>query len=75
MGRIKTVLVKRTTKKLFERFGNEFSEDYYKNKEIVRKHTNITSSKIINTISGYATRLVKQGKEEKTPRKIVEGLT
>lgn len=71
MGRIKTILVKRTSKKLFERFGEQFSQDFYKNKEIVRKNTNITSPKIINTISGYLSRLVKQSKQEPTPRKII----
>ena len=74
MGRIKTVLIKRTTKKLFERFGGEFTEDYKKNKDIVRNHTNIASRKITNIIAGYATRLVKQSKEEKTPRKITEAM-
>ncbi len=72
MGRIKTVLVKRTTEKLFRKFKDEFSEDYSKNKEVVKSKTNISSPKIINTIAGYAARLIKQSKQEKTPRKIAE---
>ena len=72
MGRIKTDLVKRNTQKLFEKFGSEFTEDFYKNKEVIRKHAVISSSKIVNIIAGYATRLAKQRKEEKIPRKIVE---
>jgi ribosomal protein S17E len=71
MGRIKTDLVKRNTQKLFKKYGEEFSEDFYNNKKVVREHTNIDSAKIVNIIAGYATRLVKQSKEEKTPRKIV----
>ena len=72
MGRIKTVLIKRNTQKLFDKYSSEFSEDYKKNKEIVRNHTNITSRKIINIIAGYATRLTKQSKEDKVPRKVPE---
>lgn len=63
MGRIKTVLVKRTTHKLFKNFADKFSEDFYKNKEIIRAHTNISSNKIINIIAGYTVRLVKQRRQ------------
>jgi len=60
MGRIKTLLVKRITKKLISEYGDEFSTDYSKNKSIVSKFTNISSKKIRNIVAGYATRLVKQ---------------
>tara|TARA_Y100000310_G_C20348814_1_gene653319 strand:+ start:372 stop:623 length:252 start_codon:yes stop_codon:yes gene_type:complete len=62
MGRIKTLLVKRITKKLIADFGDEFTEDYDKNKEVVSKHTSGTSPKIRNVIAGYTTRLIKQQK-------------
>ncbi|MBS3102074.1 30S ribosomal protein S17e [Candidatus Woesearchaeota archaeon] len=75
MGRVKTVLIKRTSKKLFGKFGEEFTDDFTKNKEIVEKHTNIASRKIMNMVAGYATRLVKQSKQEKVPRKIVKEAT
>ena len=72
MGRIKTLLIKRVTKKLFARYGSEFTEDFQKNKEIVGKHAIISSTKITNAIAGYATRLVKQSKEERKPRKVMD---
>ena len=70
MGRIKTILVKRVTKKLVEEHKDEFSEDYNKNKEVLRKYINVRSPKIRNVIAGYTTRLVKQFKEDKQKRRI-----
>ena len=70
MGRIKTILVKRVTKKLVEEHKDEFSEDYNKNKEVLRKYINVRSPKIRNVIAGYTTRLIKQSKEDKQKRRI-----
>jgi len=71
MGRIKTVLVKRVTKKLFEDHEEEFTEDFSKNKEVIDKYTKTQSPKLRNVIAGYVTRIVKQSKQEEKPRKIV----
>lgn len=60
MGRIKTLLVKRITRELMAQHGSEFTQDYYKNKEMVSKFITGSSKKIRNIIAGYATRLVKQ---------------
>ena len=60
MGRIKTLLVKRVAKRLFKDHSEELSEKFDKNKEIVEKYTNVSSKKIRNIISGYASRLVRQ---------------
>lgn len=70
MGRIKTILVKRVTKKLVEEHKDEFCEDYNKNKEVLRKYINVRSPKIRNVIAGYTTRLVKQSKDGKQKRRI-----
>jgi|TARA_Y100000310_G_scaffold123379_1_gene122151 small subunit ribosomal protein S17e len=69
MGRIKTLLVKRITRKLMEKYGDQMSEDYVKNKELVSKFTDVSSSKIRNVIAGYATRLVKYNASNKSQRK------
>ena len=59
MGRIKTQMVKRLTHKLMDKYAEQFSEDFQKNKEIVRVQLSGGSKKISNTIAGYVTRLVK----------------
>ena len=70
MGRIKTVLVKRITKQLVKEHGEEFTEDFDKNKEVLAKYTNIESRKIRNVVAGYVSRLVKQAKEGKVRRSV-----
>lgn len=59
MGRIKTKLVKRVTHKLIEEHGDEFTEDFDKNKVLVEKFTDVQSNKLRNIVSGYVTRKVK----------------
>lgn len=70
MGRIKTLLVKRIAEKLVKEHGQEFTQEFDKNKELVEKYTNVTSTKIRNLIAGCTARLIKQKNLlEKEPRK------
>jgi len=71
IGRIKTVLVKRITKQLVSEHADEFSQDFNKNKEVLKKYAIIKSTKIRNVIAGYASRLIKQSKEGKEKRRVV----
>lgn len=68
MGRIKTLLAKRITRKLINEYGDKFTDDFNKNKLLVSEFTKGTSRKLRNVIAGYATRLVKQ-RAEKVPVK------
>ena len=64
MGRIKSTFVKASAHKIYEKGAEEYSEDFDKNKEIVKKHAEIPSKKMRNTIVGYITRLAKKAKTE-----------
>lgn len=57
MGNIKTSFVKRVGRTLFEKHGDKFTEDYSKNKEIIKGLIDIKSKKLRNTIAGYVTSL------------------
>jgi small subunit ribosomal protein S17e len=70
MGRIKTILVKRVSKRLVNEHKEEFSEDYNKNKEVLKKYIKTESPKIRNVIAGYTVRLVKQSKQDKQKRRM-----
>ena len=59
MGRIKTMLIKRTTNKLVHEHGDDFTTNFDENKKIVEKLAEIPSKKLRNIIAGYATRLTK----------------
>ena len=59
MGRIKTMLIKRTTEELMDKHGEEFTKNFDDNKVILGSKAKITSKKMRNIIAGYATRLKK----------------
>jgi small subunit ribosomal protein S17e len=60
MGRIKTTLIKRIGRELYEKHAGELTEDYAQNKEILSKFIEIKSKKLKNIVAGYVTNLKKQ---------------
>ena len=58
MGKVRTEHVKRMARELVERFPDKFTTDFENNKKLVNALTNISSTKLRNRISGYATRLI-----------------
>ncbi len=60
MGRIKTTLIKRTTKELVKNYGDELRGDFSKLKGVVGVRLTKTSKKVRNVIAGYAARLSKK---------------
>ncbi|MBT6520476.1 30S ribosomal protein S17e [Candidatus Woesearchaeota archaeon] len=63
MGRIKTMLVKRTAKDVIKKHPEAFSADFEKNKVILDNLTDISSKKLRNVIAGYVSRLIKTREE------------
>jgi len=59
MGRIKTMLIKRTTQDLMEKHSEEFTKNFDDNKRILDGKAKVNSKKMRNIIAGYATRLKK----------------
>ncbi len=59
MGRIKTTMIKNIGEKLYREHKDEFTTDFEKNKEIVKKYVGIPSKKLRNVVAGYITRLKK----------------
>lgn len=55
MGRIKTLLVKRTARELIEKTPETFTEDFNDNKKALG--STMPSKRIRNMIAGYITRL------------------
>ena len=60
MGRIKSTLVKRTSKQLIGASKESFSESFEENKKSLGK--TLPSKKMRNKIAGYLTRLKKNSK-------------
>lgn len=60
MGRIKTTPVKRLSIELYEKHGTTFTEDFGKNKEVMKQYVQVPSTKVRNSIAGYITRLIRK---------------
>jgi small subunit ribosomal protein S17e len=63
MGRIKTMLIKRTANRLVKDHKEAFTTDFNDNKKTVEEFADIPSKKLRNVIAGYVTRLTKQHEE------------
>jgi len=61
MGRIKTKLIKRITRKLLDEHLDKFNGDFNDDKKVVTQWITPTSLKMRNTIAGYVSRLKKKG--------------
>ncbi len=58
MGRVKSLLIKKTAKKLIEVKRTIFSDSFEKNKRVLDKL--IPNKKMKNSIAGYITRLMRR---------------
>jgi len=59
MGRIKTTLIKRTSRKLFRWHKEQFTADFEKDKPVLRDILVFKNKKMRNVVLGYITRLKK----------------
>ena len=62
MGRIKTMLIKRTGIKLYKKYPDKFLPDFEHNKKALVDVVELQSKKLRNVIAGYLTHLAKEKK-------------
>jgi len=62
LGKVKTDQVKRTGKKLMERFPDKFTSNFDENKKQVDTLTQGTTTRVRNQIAGYITRTIALAK-------------
>ena len=63
MGKVRTTLVKRTARKLLEKYPELFTGDFEHNKKMVSQLIEYDSKKLRNQIAGYITHLVNIAKK------------
>ncbi|MEM4076990.1 MAG: 30S ribosomal protein S17e, partial [Metallosphaera sp.] len=56
MGNIYTRDIKRIGQQIYEKYKDNISTDYEKNKELVKQVVDVYSKKVRNRIAGYITR-------------------
>lgn len=59
MGKVRPIYVKRTARKLLEKYPDKFTEDFEHNKRVVDQLLS-SSKRVRNRIAGYITRLIRQ---------------
>lgn len=64
MGRIKTQVIKRLTTEIMDRYEDKLTNDFEKNKGVIRSLTGLSSKKLRNVVAGYIARLVKVKKKK-----------
>ncbi|MEW9490796.1 MAG: 30S ribosomal protein S17e [Candidatus Aramenus sulfurataquae] len=72
MGNIYTRDIKRVAEELYEKYKDEVTEDFGKNKELVSRYLEVYSKKVRNRIAGYLTRYAKKSKRAVTSREVEE---
>ena len=67
MGKVRITVVKRTARKLLEKYPDLFTGDFEHNKRVVSQLVELKSKKLRNQIAGYITHLVnmKRKREER----------
>ncbi len=59
MGKVRTVLIKKVSKELINKYPNVFTTDFEKNKKLLDEYLEIDSKHLRNRISGYIVNLLK----------------
>ena len=63
LGNVKPAFVKRIALELIEKFPEEFTDDFEKNKMLVERLTTISTKNLRNRVAGYITRIIEDRKK------------
>jgi small subunit ribosomal protein S17e len=64
MGKVRTVLIKKISKELVNKYPDVFTKDFEKNKKLLDKYLEVDSKHLRNRISGYIVNLKKNKEKE-----------
>jgi len=66
MGKVRTILIKKVSKELINKYPDVFTMDFEKNKKLLDKYLEVDSIHLRNRISGYIVNLMKIKSREQT---------
>jgi small subunit ribosomal protein S17e len=66
MGKVRTILIKKVSKELINKYPDVFTTDFEKNKKLMDKYLEVDSKHLRNRISGYVVNLMKIKSREQT---------
>jgi len=59
LGKVRPKKVKAIARELVMKYADQFTQDFDKNKEMVKLLTNITAKRLLNQVAGYVTRIMR----------------
>ncbi|MHA1126210.1 MAG: 30S ribosomal protein S17e [Promethearchaeota archaeon] len=59
MGKVRTILIKKVSKELINKYPDVFTTDFDTNKRLLDKYIEVDSKHLRNRISGYIVNLLK----------------
>ncbi|MCK4286179.1 MAG: 30S ribosomal protein S17e [Candidatus Lokiarchaeota archaeon] len=59
MGKVRTILIKKVSKELINKYPDVFTIDFEANKKLLDKYLDVDSKHLRNRISGYIVNLLK----------------
>jgi len=68
MGKVRTILIKKVSKELINKYPDVFTTDFEENKKLLDKYLEIDSKHLRNRISGYLVNLLKIKYREESER-------
>ena len=66
MGKVRTILIKKVSKELINKYPDVFTTDFERNKKLIDKYLEVDSKHLRNRISGYIVNLMKIKSREQT---------
>jgi len=63
LGNVKPAFIKRIAMELMQKFPEDFTEDFEKNKMLVERLTTIATKNVRNRVAGYITRVMEDRKK------------
>jgi small subunit ribosomal protein S17e len=66
MGKVRTILIKKVSKELINKYPDVFTADFDTNKKLLDKYLEVDSKHLRNRISGYIVNLIKIKSREQT---------
>ena len=64
LGNVKPAYIKKIALELVQKFPDQFTDDFEKNKVLVTKLTTINTKNMRNRIAGYISRIMEDRKKE-----------
>ena len=64
LGNVKPAFIKRIALELIQKFPDEFTDDFEKNKMLVQELTTISTKNMRNRVAGYITRFMEDRKDK-----------